>query len=132
MKINQLYFQFKLPDMFTLVHLHTLSLAHNAIRHLYDLHPNLLKTIQHLNLEDNNLAEIEAFDLQESTVLKTLDVKNNNISVVQDCAFCYTAIQRLDFSFNRMRSLNPQFISDVSLDLKRWYIILQRSPFFRT
>ena len=47
-------------------------------------------------------------------MLKTLDVSFNNITYVEDCAFCNTSLRTLNFAFNGMRSLNPDMVNYVS------------------
>ena len=48
-------------------------------------------------------------------MLKTLDVSFNNITYVEDCAFCNTSLRTLNFAFNGMRSLNPDMVNYVSI-----------------
>ena len=102
-----------MPDLVKMEKLHTISLRQNTIRNLYDIHPHLMEVVQHLDLASNQIGSVEAVDLQDSTVLKTLDLSYNNVSIIQDCAFCNTAIQTLNLGFNWMRSINPQMVDYV-------------------
>ena len=96
--------------------LHTVQLAHNEIQDLGEIHPNILQLLQHLDLSNNQLKEIlYRKHLSKSKLLKTLDVSFNNITYVEDCAFCNTSMQTLNFAFNGMRSLNPDMVNYVSI-----------------
>ena len=96
--------------------LHTVLLAHNEIQDLGEIHPNILQLLQHLDLSNNQLKEIlYKKHLSKSRMLKTLDVSFNNITYVEDCAFCNTSLRTLNFAFNGMRSLNPDMVNYVSI-----------------
>ena len=107
--------QLRVPDLIIPVKLHTVLLAHNEIQDLGEIHPNILQLLQHLDLSNNQLKEIlYKKHLSKSRMLKTLDVSFNNITYVEDCAFCNTSLRTLNFAFNGMRSLNPDMVNYVS------------------
>ena len=58
-------------------------------------------------------------------MLKTLDVSFNNITYVEDCAFCNTSLRTLNFAFNGMRSLNPDMVNYVSI---LFQVFMSRQP----
>ena len=108
--------QLRVPDLIIPVKLHTVLLAHNEIQDLGEIHPNILQLLQHLDLSNNQLKEIlYKKHLSKSRMLKTLDVSFNNITYVEDCAFCNTSLRTLNFAFNGMRSLNPDMVNYVSI-----------------
>ena len=103
--------------------LHTVLLAHNEIQDLGEIHPNILQLLQHLDLSNNQLKEIlYKKHLSKSRMLKTLDVSFNNITYVEDCAFCNTSLRTLNFAFNGMRSLNPDMVNYVSKYVLKSYL----------
>ena len=109
------FFQLRTPELITPEKLHTLSLAYNDIRDLGEIHPNLLAKAQHLDLSGNQIREIfYRKHLGKSKLLKTLDLSFNNVSFIEDCAFCNTSLQTLNLAHNKMKSANPDMINYVS------------------
>ena len=104
------------PDFIVPEKLHTLSLAQNAIQDLSEVHPNFLRTVRYLDMSDNKIREVRYHGhFDKSAPLQNLDLSHNNISVVQDCAFCNTSLHTLNLAFNGMNSANPDMINYVSI-----------------
>ena len=67
-------------------------------------------------MSDNKIREVRYHGhFDKSAPLQNLDLSHNNISVVQDCAFCNTSLHTLNLAFNGMNSANPDMINYVSI-----------------
>ena len=108
------------PDFIVPEKLHTLSLAQNAIQDLSEVHPNFLRTVRYLDMSDNKIREVRYHGhFDKSAPLQNLDLSHNNISVVEDCAFCNTSLHTLNLAFNGMNSANPDMINYVSIHTRK-------------
>ena len=105
-------FQLRTPDFIIPSKLKTISLAGNAIQDLTEIHPNLLKIVRNLNLSQNQIRQLYyKKHLALSQTLQHLDLSHNNLSYIEDCAFCNTSLHTLDLSHNGLRSLNPDMVN---------------------
>lgn len=108
-------FQLRTPDFIIPEKLQTLSLANNVIQDLSELHPNLLKIVRHLDLSGNQIRHIQYKEhFAKSQLLQSLDLSYNNLSHIEDCAFCNTSLSTLNLGHNGIRSVNPDMINYVS------------------
>ena len=115
MQLHYFLFQLRTPDFIIPEKLHTLSLAQNAIQDLSEVHPNFLRTVRYLDMSNNKIREVRYHgQFDKSQPLQNLDLSHNNISAIEDCAFCNTSLHTLNLAFNGMNSANPDMINYVS------------------
>jgi len=104
-------FQLRTPDFVIPEKLHTISLAQNVIQDLSEIHPNLLRIVRNLNLSGNQIREVLfRKHFGNSNLLQNLDLSHNNLSAIEDCAFCNTSLDKLNLGYNGLRSVNPDMV----------------------
>ena len=77
---------------------------------------HLLRIVRNLNLSGNQIREVLfRKHFGNSNLLRNLDLSHNNLSAIEDCAFCNTSLDELNLGYNGLRSVNPDMVHHVSI-----------------
>jgi hypothetical protein len=63
----------------------------------------------------NKIKEIGYRHFFKNSLLKTLKLEQNNVSVVENCVFWNTSLQSLDLAYNKMGHINENMVHWVNV-----------------
>ncbi|XP_033730361.1 leucine-rich repeat-containing protein 20-like isoform X1 [Pecten maximus] len=101
----------KVPDAVYIFLKHTpvqsCSFSKNQLKRVPPRFPTTFKTIQELDLSDNNLSEFPE-EMSELTFLQTLDISRNQFTCLPDIVYQYSNLKRLKIDHNHIADIDVE------------------------